>query len=180
MAARFPFRSVVTGGPGAGKSTLLDTAAAAGLVVSPEVAREILQAPGGMELREHDPVGFAEAMLWHEMAAFKNSSHHFAPVLFDRGFPDIAGFLLLEGLPVPAELDRICRELRYEGPVFRAPPWREIYSQDAERIQDWEAAVASDAAVIAAWRHYGYDPIDLPLAAVEKRLMFIIGELDQA
>lgn len=180
MAACFPFRSVITGGPGAGKSTLLDAAAAAGLAVSSEVAREILQAPGGMELRERNPFGFAEAMLLHELAAFENSSQHPTPVLFDRGFPDIAGFLQLEGLPVPAELDRICRDLRYEGPVFRAPPWREIYTQDAERIQDWEAAVASDAAVIAAWRHYGYDLLDLPHTTVEQRLKFITRQLNLA
>ena len=180
MVARSPFRSVITGGPGAGKSTLLDAAADAGLAVSPEVARDILQAPGGMELRERNPFGFAEAMLLQELAAFNNSSQYPAPVLFDRGFSDIAGFLQLEGLSVPAELDRICREMRYEGPVFRAPPWREIYSQDAERIQDWEAAVASDAAVIAAWRHYGYGPVDLPLTSVEQRLKFITHRLNPA
>ncbi|WP_336979147.1 AAA family ATPase [Altererythrobacter fulvus] len=178
MAARPPFRSVVTGGPGAGKSTLLNAAAAAGMAVSPEVAREILQAPGGMELREHNPVGFAQAMLAHELAAFEDSLRQGVTVLFDRGFPDIAGFLDLEGLPIPRELERICRDLRYEGPIFRAPPWREIYAQDAERIQDWEEAVASDAAISSAWRRFGYQSIDLPFAPVEDRLRFVCGVLD--
>ncbi len=177
MAARPPFRSVVTGGPGAGKSTLLDAAAAAGMAVSPEVAREILQAPGGMELRERNPTGFADTMLAHELAAFEDNLRHGVTVLFDRGFPDIAGFLDLEGLPIPRELERICRDLRYEGPIFRAPPWREIYAQDAERIQDWDQAVASDAAIGAAWRRYGYNPIDLPFVSVEDRLRFVAGYL---
>lgn len=58
-----PRQVVLTGAPGAGKTTLLDAAAAAGLTTSPEVARQLLQQPGGMELRATDPLGFAEAML---------------------------------------------------------------------------------------------------------------------
>ncbi len=74
---------------------------------------------------------------------------------------------------MPLELDRICRTIRYEGPIFRAPPWRAIYAPDPQRIQTWEEALASDAAVSAAWRNYGYDLIDLPLAPVNERLEFI-------
>ena len=59
------------------------------------------------------------------------------------------------------------------GPILRAPAWAEIYRQDAERIQDWQQAVASDEAVTAAWRRYGYDVINLPLADVAERLRFL-------
>lgn len=173
MDRQFPFRSVITGGPGTGKSTLLAAAEAEGVFVSPEVAREILRQPGGMELRENDPAGFAQAMLEREVAAFNDSAALLGAILFDRGFPDIAGFLELSGLPIPGELDRICRELRYEGPIFRAPPWKEIYATDPERIQDWGAALESDRAVISAWRRYGYVPIDLPLASVSERLSVV-------
>ncbi len=173
MAGRFPLRTVITGGPGTGKSTLLSAADAAGIATSPETAREILQEPGGMELRASDPWKFAEAMLERELAAFYDKVDNRGLVLFDRGFPDIAGFHELTGLEVPQELDRICRTIRYEGPIFRAPPWRAIYAPDPERIQNWEEALASDAAVSAAWRNYGYELIDLPLAPVDERLAFI-------
>jgi predicted ATPase len=62
--------------------------------------------------------------------------------------------------------------------VFRAQPWREIYTQDEERIQDWEAAVASDAAVSSAWLHYGYQLIDLPIASVSERVDFVRSYLE--
>ena len=153
---------MITGGPGTGKSTLLGAAADAGLAISDEVARQILQEPRGMELRASDPQGFANAMLERERAAYEAAAGQSGPVLFDRGFPDIAGFLYLSGLPVPRELDNACRNLRYDGPVFRAPPWEAIYTADQERIQDWDEAVVSDAAVSAAWRRYGYDLTDLP------------------
>ena len=57
--------------------------------------------------------------------------------------------------------------------MLRAPPWAGIYVQDAERIQDWQQAVASDAAVTAAWRRYGYAVTDLPFAPVDERLAFV-------
>jgi predicted ATPase len=177
MALLVPRHAVLTGAPGAGKTTLLDAAAAAGYRTSPEVARRILQEPGGMKLREADPLGFAEAMLEAHRREFERHVGHDGPVLFDRGVPDVVGFLEVSGLPVSPAIDRACRTLRYEGPILRAPAWSAIYTQDPERIQDWEAAVASDRAVTAAWKRYGYDPVDLPFVPVAERLGFLIGQL---
>jgi predicted ATPase len=173
MALVLPRRAVLTGAPGAGKTTLLDAAAAAGFTTSPEVARRILQEPGGMELREADPLGFAEAMLEAHQREYERNAEHPGPVLFDRGFPDVVGFLEVSGLPVSPTIDRACRTLRYHGPILRAPAWAAIYTQDPQRIQDWAGAVASDRAVTAAWRRYGYDPVDLPFVPVEERLGFL-------
>ena len=96
-----PRQAVITGAPGAGKTTLLNAAAAAGIRTSPEVARQLLQSPGGMALRESDPLGFAEAMLEAHMREFERHADHGKPVLFDRGFPDVVGFLDVSGLTVP-------------------------------------------------------------------------------
>ena len=172
--------AVLTGAPGAGKTTLLEAAAVSGMTTSPEVAREILRQPGGMTLREYDPLGFAEAMIATHRAEYESHARSAAPVLFDRGFADVVGFLDVSGLPISAEIDRICRELRYSGPILRAPAWAAIYAQDAERIQNWEEAVASDQAVSAAWRRYGYEVVDLPLAGVEDRLAFLWKALEGA
>lgn len=180
MALVLPRHAVLTGAPGAGKTTLLDAAAAAGIATSPEVARRILQQSGGMALRESDPLGFAEAMAEAHAREFERFAAHPGPVLFDRGFPDVVGFLDVSGLAVPRAVDRACRTLRYQGPVLRAPAWADIYVQDAERIQDWAGAVASDEAVTAAWKRYGYEVFDLPLAAVEERLAFLNKALQPA
>ncbi len=172
-----PRRVVVTGAPGAGKSTLLEELARRGIAVEREVARSILQAPGGMALRDRRPQEFAIAMLEAESAAYARAAMNRGPTAFDRGFPDIAGFLRAEGLAIDERVDRICRERRYSGQVFRAPPWREIYRQDAERVQDWQRAVDSDHTVCSAWRDYGYVLIDLPLTAPEARADFIAAAL---
>ena len=127
-------------------------------------------------MRAQRPRDFALAMLEAQLASWKGELDD-APVLYDRGLPDIVGFLRLEGLPIPPMVDKACRECRYEGPVFHAPPWRKIYRQDAEPIQTWEEAVESDAAVIGAWRAYGYSPIELPLVDPAARAAFVIARL---
>lgn len=152
---------------------MLGAAAAAGLHTSHEVARELLRAPGGMALRETDPLGFADAMLAAHLREFAEACALERPTIFDRGLADVVGFLGVSGLPVSAEIDAACRDVRYCGPILRAPAWQEIYRQDAQRIQTWEEASASDAAVTAAWKRYGYEVIDLPLAQVAERLAFL-------
>ncbi len=178
MASSRPRHAVLTGAPGAGKTTLLEAAAAAGFATSDEVARRILRKPGGMELRESDPLGFAGAMLAAHLSELAEVSDIERPVIFDRGIVDVVGFLDVSGLPVSDEIDRACRTIRYQGPVFRAPAWQDIYQQDAERIQTLEEAIASDEAVTDAWRRYGYDVVDLPLASVEDRLAFLREAMD--
>lgn len=126
-----------------------------------------------MTLRETDPLAFADAMLEGHLREYAAMADVPGPVIFDRGLPDVVGFLDVSDLPVSAMIDAACREVRYAGPVLRAQAWQEIYRQDCERIQDWSGAVASDEAVTAAWLRYGYDVTTLPLAPVEDRLAFI-------
>jgi predicted ATPase len=150
-----------------------------GIATRDEIARTLLRQRGGMGLRERDPDGFGRAMFAAEQARWQEIAEAALqePVVCDRGWPDIAGFLRLEGRPVPAELDRACRTLRYAEPVFRAPPWRAIYSRDEERIQSWREARESDAAVCAAWREYGYALVDLPLVPLGERAEFVLERL---
>lgn len=180
LSAVPPRHAVLTGAPGAGKTTLLEAAAAAGYRTSPEVARSLLQAPGGMALRATDPLGFAEAMAQAHAYEFELHADGPGPVIFDRGLPDVAGFLDVLGLSAPKAVDAACRTLRYAGPVLRAPVWADIYAQDAERIQTLDEAVASDQAVTAAWKRYGYAVTVLPLAGVAERLAFLEAQLHPA
>ncbi|MBB3034438.1 AAA family ATPase [Alteriqipengyuania lutimaris] len=168
---------MITGAPGSGKSTLLAEVARRGIATGDEVARRILQVPGGMEMRAERPTDFALAMLEAQRALWDCAGKGDLPILFDRGFPDIVGFLRLEGLAVSPEVDAACRNYRYGGPVFHAPPWREIYRQDDERIQTWEEAVESDSAVLGAWRDYGYSPVTLPFADPATRADFVLERL---
>lgn len=177
-AARF---FVVTGGPGAGKSTLIAALARAGYATSVEAGRGVIQdqvAIGGGALPWGDKAAFAELMLGWEMR-----SHHLAraaasgsagPVFFDRGVPDVAGYLALEGLPVPAHVARAVERFRYHRRVFIAPPWPEIFRQDGERRQDLAEAERTYEAMVAAYCAAGYDLVEIPRVAVEARVRFVL------
>jgi predicted ATPase len=156
---------------------MLAALAARGVRTEEEVARAVLKAPGGMAMHEDRPADFGAAMLAGEIDAFQRTGNFEGTVIFDRGLPDTVGFFELEGLAIPDRLERACLELRYDGPIFRAPPWRGIYEVDEQRVQTWTEAVASDAAVVAAWRRFGYEPIDLPLAEVGERVEFVLERI---
>ena len=73
-----------------------------------------------------------------------------APVIFDRGIPDVIGYLRLCGLPVPATVLKAAEQRRYARRVFIAPPWPAIFEQDAERKQTLAEAEAIHAEPLLA------------------------------
>ncbi|KVP41640.1 AAA family ATPase [Burkholderia ubonensis] len=173
---------VVTGGPGSGKSTLIDALERAGFARSQEAGRGVIQdqvAVDGPALPWRDRSAFAELMLGWEMR-----SHHLArqargPVFFDRGVPDVIGYLRLSGLAVPAHAEAAARRFRYHRRVFIAPPWPDIYTQDAERRQDFAEAVRTCDAMVECYASYGYRLIELPRASVKARVRFVLDALDE-
>ncbi|MGB5483560.1 AAA family ATPase [Parasphingorhabdus sp.] len=165
--------AVITGGPGSGKTTLCEKLSHEGIAIGSESGRAVLSRTDGHDLRKSDPLSYSLEILKLDIEKFRIANLSVETWLFDRGFPDNAGFLDLMGLPKPKELDQACRDCRYSGPVLVAPPWREIYHGDRHRIQDWQEAKATYAAITAAWNEYGYDLVELPKVCVEARVSFV-------
>ncbi|WP_326823771.1 AAA family ATPase [Streptosporangium sp. NBC_01756] len=171
---------VVTGGPGSGKSTLIDRLQEAGFARSDEAGRGIIQdqtAIGGRALPWIDPDLFAEAMLCWELRSYRLAVSDAALAFFDRGIPDIVGYLRLEGRPVPPHLHAAAQRFRYHRRVLVAPPWPEIYEQDDERRQSFETAQRTYESMVATYTDYGYELVTLPRAPIEERLRFVTGWL---
>ena len=84
-------------------------------------------------------------------------------MIFDRGVPDVLGYLRLIGLSIPAHVERAAQMFRYNRRVFIAPPWRDIFQIDAERKQSFEEAQATYEAMIETYSGLGYELIQLPL-----------------
>lgn len=167
---------VVTGGPGAGKSTLLDALAAEGVGVMPEAGRAIIRdqmAIGGTALPWADRVLFAEMMLAADMRSYREAEERPGLVMFDRGIPDVAGYLTLCGFPVGAHVAAAMNAFRYARQVFIAPPWPEIFVADAERKQSLAEAEATYRAMIEVYTGLGYDLVALPRAPVAERVRFV-------
>ena len=173
MIRKFANIAVITGGPGSGKTTLCEKLSREGISIGLESGRAVLARTDGHELRRQNPILYAAEILKLDAKNFKMANAGVETWLFDRGFPDNAGFLDLMGLAIPNQLNQACRDYRYSGPIFVATPWREIYHGDHDRIQDWQEAKATYVAVMAAWERYGYDLVELPKASVEERVSFV-------
>lgn len=167
---------VLTGGPGAGKTTLVGALAYAGFATAPEAGRRIIQeqqAKGGRALPWVDPLAFAEAMLAHDLDSYARLRGAARPVFCDRGIPDVIGYLRLEGLAAPEAMWRAAREHPYQPRVFICPPWRAIYSTDAERRQTPEIAQRTYEAMVAVYTELGYTLVEVPRAPVDARVRFV-------
>ncbi|WFE99659.1 AAA family ATPase [Micromonospora sp. WMMD964] len=167
---------VITGGPGSGKTTLLDSLRRAGHACVEEAGRQIIQdqlSIGGRARHGADSRLYAEITLSWEIRSHRQAGRHTGPVFFDRGIPDLVGYHLLLGWPVPDHVFAAARQFRYHRRVFIAPPWPEIYANDNERHQDFTEAVRTHDAMVAAYTQLGYELTALPLSDVSSRHAFV-------
>lgn len=168
---------IVTGGPSAGKTSLLSAAAASGLSIWPEAGRAIIQsqlAIGGQGLPWADAALYAELMLDRDMQVHEAATARGDTCLCDRGVPDIVGYARLAGIARTEHFQRAAGLMRYNPTVFIAPPWRDIYAQDAERKQDWAEAVRTYETLAETYTGLGYRLAELPLADIPTRLAFVM------
>jgi predicted ATPase len=167
---------VITGGPGSGKSTLLGALARAGFAVAPESGRQIIKeqvAAGGSTLPWADLSLFAEAMLARDIETYRSFETGAGIVFFDRGILDVLGYLTLCGLLVPPHMTAAAARYRYHPRVFIAPPWPDIFTQDAERKQTPDEAERTFQVMARTYSDAGYELVELPRVSVEERARFV-------
>lgn len=168
---------VITGGPGAGKTTLAEHLQKAGFTTAPEAGRAIIRAQsaiGGNALPDKDPALYAELMLGWELRSHLSSLQEHGPVFFDRGIPDVLGYLRLIALPTPPHILRAAELFRYNTIVFIAPFWPDIYAHDRERTQSPAEARRTYEAMCEVYTELGYRLEALPCASVQERLDFVL------
>lgn len=168
----------LTGGPGSGKTTLISALRQAGFHTSVEAGRAIIRdqmAIGGPALPWNDPALFAELMLGWEMHSHAVASMQTGPVFFDRGVPDIAGYLRASGLPAPEHIEAAASALRYNRKIFILPPWREIFGEDSDRKQDFQEAVRTHEAMVEVYTALGYELVTVPCLPVGERRRFVLA-----
>ncbi|MGZ9809296.1 AAA family ATPase [Pseudoroseicyclus sp. H15] len=171
---------VVTGGPSAGKTSLITELARRGFHTIPESGRAIIReevASDGDALPWADRTAYAERMLERDLRAHRAAEALSGPVIFDRGIPDILGYLTLCELPVPPGVSAAARASSYNRRVFLAPYWEEIFTKDDERKQSRAEAQSTCAVMRETYVALGYELIELPRTDIATRAHFVAARL---
>ena len=171
---------VITGCSGGGKSTLLAELGRRGHRVFSEPGRQIVREQdwiGGDALPWTAPAKFAELALSRALHQLISAASQVGLAFFDRSVVEPLSGLRRLGLPVPEPFVRAAELCRYDETVFVAPPWPEIYRQDAERRHGLDEALADYEPLLATYRRLGYRLVELPRFEVAARADFVLAEL---
>jgi len=137
---------IISGCSGGGKSTLLAELARRGHPAYEEPGRQVVKEQlyiGGDALSWADAGRFIELTISRTMHNMILAARTGRLTFFDRGIVDQIAGGEQTGLPVPEPLREASRRFRCHRSVFMAPPWPEIFRNDAERRHDFEQAAAS-------------------------------------
>jgi predicted ATPase len=172
-----PQRIIIAGGPGSGKSTLLQALADTGEACYGESSRVLIReqlATAGQLVPWSDLSAFAQECSKRMRAQLTDSARH-RRCFFDRGLPDLIGYLKHGGRSAPDEWREISRA--YSTTVFFAPPWCEIYVNDAERPQTFAEASELSMHIRRAYEDCGFRLVELIKNSVAERRRQILDHL---
>jgi len=168
-------RILLTGGPGFGKSSIIEELERKGNVVHHEIAREIIQ---------HQPQINGDAVPWINIDAFSEKVKQgrikqFEKGLnsisfYDRGIPDIIGFLMKDKREITPDLVELSQRYKYDSKIFITPPWEAIFQRDNERKEDFVAAIKVHKCLESIYTNLGYDLIAVPMGSIAWRAEFVL------
>ena len=174
---------ILKGGPGSGKTTVLNLLADMGYLTMKESAREIIQRQvetGGDGVPWMNTLLYADLMLLHAVTDFEEYSHIDRPCFFDRGIPDVLGYVRLIHIPESKMLLEAVHKYHYNKKVFIFPFWREIYATDSERKQDVEEAEKTYHAIKSVYEELGYRTMTVPCLPPSLRARWIIDKIQES
>lgn len=170
-------RVVITGGPATGKTSLITEFKRLGYQIFPEVARVVIKqqlALNSIKVPWLDVSGFSQLVLEEQCHHFKIAKNSLS--FFDRGIPDIIGYLNHANQPFFDSLIDTAENLKYNF-IFILPPWEEIYETDNERREDFFEATKLFKAINDAYIRLGYQTIEVPKLTVKERIQFILDHI---
>jgi len=180
---------VITGGPSTGKSTLLERLSKRGYQITEEAARQIIdeEMARGKTLEEirRDELVFQERAL-RRKEEIEDNLQPDDLVFLDRGIHgDTFAYVALSDLvdkenPKYRSFETYPREVvsvlkrRYKG-VFLLD--RLPYQKDYARSEDDHQAKMVNPLLSAFYRHFGYEPVIVPVLPIAERIQFVLNHV---
>ena len=100
-----------------------------------------------------------------------------ATIFYDRGMPDVLGYMDYFDQPYTSDFINACKQYRYDA-IFLLPPWKAIYVQDNERLETYLQATEIHEHLKSTYISLGYDVIEVPFGTVKQRLSFIVNHIN--
>lgn len=173
-------RIVITGGGGSGKSTIIEELLRRSHCAHREVAREVIREELEKQtdaLPWKDVVAFSKLVQAKMLVDYHNPSNQ-SICFFDRCLLDVKAYLELDGLAVYEELESAIDQHPYYSTVFLLPPWKEIFENDEERMEEFDQSVRAFNQLRETYSHHGYTLIDVPFGSLQQRVDFIVKYIE--
>ncbi len=147
----------------------------------PEVSRSVTreaQNRGIDQLFLQDPLVFSELLLKERINQYE-MAEKFADeiIFFDRGIPDVMGYLDYLGVEYP-ELFRMESHQRRYDRILMMPPWKKIYQTDSERYESFDQSLLIFEKLKRTYAELGYPFEIIPEASVDNRIEFILNAIE--
>ncbi|NOU59800.1 AAA family ATPase [Marinifilum caeruleilacunae] len=166
-------RYIITGGPGSGKSSLLNALIHKGYKGFEEISRIVIREQheiNGDKLPWKNLADFAE-ICYERMSKQLDECNSESYCFYDRGIPDIIAYVRRGGIQVPEKYFK--KSNQYNPIVFIAPPWQQIFINDAERPESFEDSMEIYRFLKNTYSDLGFEVIELPKVSIPERVAFI-------
>ncbi|WP_417369975.1 AAA family ATPase [Flavobacterium beibuense] len=170
---------IITGGPGCGKTTLIEKLKQYEYNCIDEAARSIIQEQvknNGNALPWKNTFKYKKLMLQKSIEDYKNANKELI-TFFDRGIPDTLCYSKVLNEEITPEENLASIAYRYNKKVFWLPPWKEIYTTDSERKQNWTEAKRIAFLMKETYLNYDYEVIEIPKTNPRQRVSFILDNI---
>ena len=172
-------RIVITGGGGSGKSSLIEHFISQKICAIREAAREQIRVSleqKSSALPWEDVVAFSknvQAQMLLDYSKYPESNFCF----YDRCLLDVLAYLRMDDKDAYPGLMEDIEKHKYFPVVFILPPWKEIFRNDTERMEDFEETVRAYEVIRETYSLQGYQVVEIPKGSIEQRAQFIFVEL---
>ncbi len=182
-------RIVITGGPGTGKTVIINALESSGHYCFHEIIRSMtleakkdfnLDTPGTNPIAfVDDSKSFNINLLYGRLNQYNKAKELDRELVFyDRGMPDVLAYMDYFDQSYEQDFTQICQQNRYDQ-IFILPPWREIYIQDNERLENYAQATEIHHHLEKTYTALGYDIIEVPFASIAERMNFILHNIQK-
>ena len=172
-------RIVLAGGPSTGKTSVLNELKKLGFVCYDEAARDILSdySSKGSSFKL-DPIKISREILSKRDNDYNDASRISCKndiIFYDRGVHEITAYLRFINQSNDY-WEELLKNYKYDV-VFIFPSWKEIYTKDDNRIEEYEEAMKISPFIYQIYDESSILSIEVPNISVKERVEFILNNI---